>query len=107
MSDDPLVLPPQATLADLQSYVIELERQRGFDDQSVIDKCLLMGEEMGELFKAVRTAEGLKIDVPGGEVADELADVLIFLCSIANRYDVDLEAAFRAKEAVNKQRVWK
>ena len=41
-----------------------------------------------------------------GGVADELADVLIFLCSIANRYDVDLEAAFRDKEVLNKSRTW-
>ena len=102
-----LSLPANATLADLQVYVAELERQRGFDAQSPIDKCLLLGEEVGELFKPVRTSEGLKIDVPGGEVGAELADVLIYLCAIANRYDLDLEAEFRAKEALNKTRVWK
>jgi len=107
MTDEPLILPPKATLADLQRYVAELEARRGFDSQTIIDKCLLLGEEVGELFKAVRTAEGLKVDVPGGEVAEELADVLIFLCAIANRSGVDLDAAFRAKEAVNRTRVWK
>jgi NTP pyrophosphatase (non-canonical NTP hydrolase) len=39
-------------------------------------------------------------------VADELADVVILLCAVANRYGVDLEAAIRAKEEVNKTRVW-
>ena len=105
MADD-LQLPTRPILADFQRYVVELEDVRGFSDQSVIDKCLLMGEEVGELFKAVRTREGLKIDVPGGEVGQELADVFIFLCSIANRYGLDLEAEIRAKEEKNKTRVW-
>lgn len=94
-------------LADLQRYVARMEEERGFADQGLIEVCLLLGEEVGELFKAVRTAQGLKVDVPGGEVGAELADILIFLCAIANRFDVDLETAFRAKEAKNHTREWR
>ena len=95
-------------LSDLQRYVAELERERGFDDQTARDKCLLLGEEVGELFRAVRRAEGLKVDPTSrtADVADELADCLIYLCAIANRYGVDLEAAFRAKEVKNHDRTW-
>ena len=95
-------------LMDVQAYVAKLELERGFDDQGPLEKCLLLGEEVGELFKAVRKAEGVVIDPRSkvGEVADELADVVILLCSVANRYGVDLEAAIRAKEEVNKTRVW-
>jgi len=95
-------------LEDLQRYVAELENERGFDTQTARDKCLLLGEEVGELFRAVRRAEGLKVDSTSrrAEVADELADCLIYLCAIANRYGVDLEAAFRGKEARNASRVW-
>ena len=100
-------LPDKPTLQDLQVYVAALERERGFIDQSAKDKCILLGEEIGELFKAIRTAEGLKIDVPGGDVGQELADVLIYLCAIANRFNVDLETAFRSKEEINKRRTWK
>jgi NTP pyrophosphatase (non-canonical NTP hydrolase) len=96
------------TLADIQIYVTALENERGFTAQSTRDKCLLLGEEVGELFKAVRKAEGLKVDLASrfGTVSEELADILIYLCAIANRYGVDLETAFREKEAVNNQRVW-
>ena len=96
------------TLADFQAYVVKLEAERGFEDQSVRDKCLLLGEEIGELFKAVRKVEGLKIDVSSqvGTVSEELADVFIYICAIANRYGIDLEAAFRDKEAINHQRSW-
>jgi NTP pyrophosphatase (non-canonical NTP hydrolase) len=99
-------LNPEPLLADLQRYVAELEQERGFADQGIIEKCLLLGEEVGELFKAIRTHQGLKVDVPGGEAAEELADILIYLCAIANRLDIDLEAAFRAKEAKNHDRRW-
>jgi len=96
------------TLADLQAYVAQLEDERGFASQTILDKCLLLGEEIGELFKAIRKSERLLIDgaSPVGEVGDELTDVLIYLLSIANRCDVDLESAFRAKEARNHGRTW-
>ncbi len=101
-------LKTAATMADYQAYVVELERERGFESQGPIDKCLLLGEEVGELFKAVRKAEGLSMDPHSkvGLIAEEMADVLIMLCSIANRYGVDLEQAFRDKETHNKTRRW-
>jgi len=42
-----------------------------------------------------------------GSIEEELADIIIYLCSIANRLDIDLEKAFRDKEEVNKKRVWR
>ncbi len=39
-----------------------------------------------------------------GSVEEELADVLIYLCAIANRLDIDLELALRKKEKINEQR---
>ncbi len=101
-------LNQQPTLACFQKYVSELEKERGFASQSVIDKCLLLGEEVGELFKAIRKAEGLLVDTNSSfsEIGDELTDVFIFLCAIANRKGIDLEEVFRAKEEKNKKRVW-
>ena len=101
-------LGSEPTLAALQAYVGELETERGFESQSVLDKCLLLGEEIGELFKAVRKSQGLLVERSSviGEVADELADVLIYLCAIANRCDIDLECAFRDKEKRNHERTW-
>jgi len=95
-------------LSEFQRYVAELEVERGFEHQTVTDKCLLLGEEIGELFKAVRHCEGLKVDPDSsiGEVEHELADVFIYVCAIANRYNIDLEQAFRDKETLNHQRQW-
>lgn len=101
-------LNQKPTLKNLQQYVRELEIERGFADQNVLQKCLMLGEEVGELFKAIRKSEGIKIDHNSkfSSVEDELADVLIFILSIANRHNIDLEKAFRNKEDINKKRVW-
>jgi NTP pyrophosphatase (non-canonical NTP hydrolase) len=107
MSD--LELKANPTLADYQEYVKKLETERGFEGQNAIEKCLLLGEEMGELFKAVRKMMNLKTDVNAdiGPVDEEIADMMIYLCSIANRFDIDIEQAFRKKEEHNKRRTWK
>jgi NTP pyrophosphatase (non-canonical NTP hydrolase) len=101
-------LPPRPTLEDLQRYVAELEVERGFQGQDVVQKALLLGEEVGELFKAVRKSQGLAIDPQSkvGHVSEELADILIYLCAIANRFGIQLEEAFRSKEEINARRTW-
>ncbi len=102
-------LNDKPTLADLQYYVTQLEQERGFTDGTIIQQCLKLGEEVGELFKAVRKQEKLKLDSKkevSDTVDEELADILIYLCSIANRYHIDLERAFREKEEINKTRTW-
>lgn len=103
-----LHLKERPTLADFQEYVIQLEKERGFSSQTIIQKCLMLGEELGELFKAVRKSENIKVDRNSaiGSVDEELADIFIYLCAIANRFDIDLEQAFREKEAINKGRTW-
>lgn len=103
-----LKLGEKPTLKDFQKYVVELELQRGFSDQNAIEKCLLLGEEMGELFKAVRKSMKLKTDINSnvGTVKEEIADILIYLCAIANRFDINIEEAFREKEEINKLRKW-
>lgn len=96
-------------LATIQQYVLDLEHERGFSNENVFQKCLLLGEEVGELFKAIRKHQGMVTDDKSTytSVSEELADVLIILCSVANRLNVDLENAFRSKEETNSNRVWK
>jgi len=109
MNTTMLYLKEQPTIKDFQKYVAEMERERGFSEEFIIQKCLLLGEEVGELYKAVRKTEKIKVDENStfGSVSQELSDVLIYLCAIANHFDIDLEKAFREKEELNKKRVWK
>lgn len=97
-----------ASLPGIQNYVAKMEAERGLDKQDLPSQCLKLGEEVGELYRAVRKLQGHPQD-PGGrvaDVADEAADALILLMSIVNRCGIDLEDAFRTKEARNESRVW-
>jgi NTP pyrophosphatase (non-canonical NTP hydrolase) len=101
-------LKPNPTLVDFQTYVRELEKERGFTENTVLQNALMLGEEIGELFKSIRKAEKMRLDENSqvGRIEEEMADILIYICSIANRYEINLEKAFREKEGVNKSRTW-
>jgi NTP pyrophosphatase (non-canonical NTP hydrolase)/nucleoside 2-deoxyribosyltransferase len=103
-------IPNKASLGTLQAYIRKMVRIRGFDDESVRDVMLLLVEEVGELAKSIRREIGLKVGTSKTEdrkmVAHELADCLIYLLDIANLEEIDLDEAFRAKEAINHKKVW-
>ena len=110
MTNDDLILPKNPTLKDYQEYVDKMEHVRGFTEGTILQRCLQLVEEVGELCKSIRKAEGMQIDSENsrfGELEHEMADVMLFLCAIANRYNVNLEDAFREKEELNKKRTWK
>jgi NTP pyrophosphatase (non-canonical NTP hydrolase) len=104
-----LNLKHSPTFTDIQKYVEEMEKKRSLDGKTVLQKCLMLGEEIEELFKAIRKSEKMQIDLNSkfGSINEELADIIIFLCSIANDYGIDLEQAIRDKEKINDKRQWK
>jgi NTP pyrophosphatase (non-canonical NTP hydrolase) len=97
-----------ASLPSIQDYVRQMEIERGLDRQDITSQCLKLGEEVGELYRAVRKMQGQPQDPQGrtADVGDEAVDTLILLMSIANRCGINLEEAFRVKEARNEARVW-
>jgi NTP pyrophosphatase (non-canonical NTP hydrolase) len=103
------LLPDNPTLMDLQRYVAEICQERGWTKDTPAEKFMLFVEEVGELAKAMRKAAGLydepakRRDMP---LEEEFADVLSYLLDLANCFQIDLEAAFRAKEQVNQARTW-
>lgn len=103
-------LPAHPTLKDLQKYIHELEVAKGWDHHGLVMNCFFLGEEMGELFRAVRKAEKMSFDVSKNydseNVAEELVDCFNYLLAIANRLNIDMEEAFRHKNAKNLERVW-
>lgn len=101
-------LAADASLTDLQQYVAAMETARGFSHRTVLEQALLLGEELGELYKAIRKNQDLPTATESlvGTVDEELADLLIFLCAIANRLEINLTDALRNKEAQNETRVW-
>ncbi|MFH1334631.1 MAG: MazG nucleotide pyrophosphohydrolase domain-containing protein [Pseudomonadota bacterium] len=78
-----LFLKHSPSLCDFQNYVHALEIERGFAHENLAQKCLLLGEEIGELCEAIRQYASQSVN----SVAGELADVLIILFSMANRLE--------------------
>ena len=106
-------LPEAASMEDYQRYIHQLEALHGWLKLDLVHNCFLMGEEVGELFKAVRRYnklfdEGTSTppEQARAHLAEELVDVFNYLLAIANRTGVDLEQAFREKNARNQQRSW-
>jgi NTP pyrophosphatase (non-canonical NTP hydrolase) len=97
-----------ASLPQIQDYVAKMETERDLDKQDLPSQCLKLGEEVGELYRAVRKLQGHPQDPSGriADIGDEAADALILLMSIVNRCGISLEDAFRAKESRNESRVW-
>ena len=108
MADEHPVIPENASLAQIQAYAKATFAYRGFD-AGVKDEFLMLVEESGELAKALRKHNGVKMasDAPDQNIAHEAADVLWALMTICNLVGIDLEQAFRDKEEKNKLRVWK
>ena len=86
----------------------DVNRLAGTAAPELCQCALKLGEEVGELCRAVRKLQGQPQDPAGrtADVGDEAADALILLMSIVNRCGINLEDAFRAKEARNESRVW-
>lgn len=105
-----LELKPSPTLGDFQKYVLQMKQERGFNLTDRFYECCLLAEECGELISAVRKNSKSGSIGSGshvGNIAEELADVFIYVCSLANMHGIDLEQAFRDKEEINKKRTWK
>lgn len=102
-------LPSHPGLPEYQHYMDEICQERGWTRDSYAEKFLLFTEEVGELAKAIRNAQGLyqeKARQEAGELEEEFADVFSYLLDLANYFHIDLEKAFREKEQVNASRTW-
>ncbi|WP_141578054.1 MazG nucleotide pyrophosphohydrolase domain-containing protein [Actinomadura sp. WMMA1423] len=101
-------LRDHASLRDIQDYVAKLEAERGFEGRPATAQCLKLVEEIGEVCRAVGKLEGQPEDPQGrvNDLGEEAVDSLLMLVAVVNRYDIDLEDAFRRKEERNNTRVW-
>ena len=104
-----LELKEKPTLTDFQEYVLQMKKERGFNLTDKFYECCLLAEECGELISAIRKNSkngSIGSGSVAGTIAEELADVFIYICSLANMHNINLENAFRKKEEINKQRFW-
>ncbi|HSX04963.1 MAG TPA: hypothetical protein VLF69_00660 [Candidatus Saccharimonadales bacterium] len=97
-----------ATLAAFQRYIKQVMSERGFDDETVSQKFMLLLEETGEFALAARKNAHLAqaTDVTTESVGDAAADVFAILLDICNQLNLDLEQAFILREHKNQSRTW-
>lgn len=99
-----------SSVKDLQEYIKNMIKTRGFDNQTAEDVMLMLTEELGEVAKEVRKTSGFKIDVNKSRISNlnnEIADLFIVLMSLCAVTNVDLFEAFKEKEKINFKREWK
>lgn len=100
--------PQDASLAAYQQYVQQVMSERGFDDETVSQKFMLLLEESGEFAQAAREKASLAqaTDVDVEDLNDAAADVFAILLDICNQLHLDLEKAFLNREHKNQTRTW-
>lgn len=105
-------LKENKTLVQVQEYINNVVKIRGFSDQSIEQSMLLLTEEIGELAKAVRK-EKTTMSIDNNKIKNydtiesEVADVFFVLCTVCNKLNIDLFSALKEKEKENIERQWK
>ncbi len=100
----------KSSIVDLQKYVNDMIKVRGFENETPQDIMILLTEEIGELAKEVRKLSGIKTDVNKRcetKASEEIADVFIYILSMCKVLNIDLLEAFKNKEKINLNRIWK
>lgn len=100
------------TLKEVQNYIENMNKVRGFNNDTIQDRMLLLTEEIGELAKAIRkTSKNMHIDINKeynyDTVESEIADCFYVLLSVASYLNIDVFQALKDKEKENIHRVWK
>lgn len=101
----------ETTLGTLKSLVAQFCADRDWDRfHGAKDLAIGAVTEAAELLELMRFKSEPEIDTlladPDGRrrIEHEVADVLFFILRLAQRYDIDLATAFRAKLALNAER---
>ena len=97
------------TLNEIQDYLGKVIEIRGFSDQPVEQRMLLLIEEVGELAKAIRkekTTMGVDSSNSVDSIESEIADIFIVLVSVCNNLDINIFEALKEKEFKNINRTW-
>ncbi len=100
------------SLREVQQYIKAVNTVRGFEEQPIEERMLLLTEEIGELAKSIRkNATNMSTDVNKqysyDSIESEVSDCLYVLASVCNRLDIDMFKCLKEKEKENIHRVWK
>ncbi len=99
----------KGTIKHLQEYVKSKAEERGFADETVEEKLILLVEEVGELMKAYRKIGGIKskLDEKDVQIGHEIADVINMVFGVGIVLGIDIEKEYLDKNKIVDQRVYK
>ena len=104
MSDTQQLTDQTAKLEDLREKVRDFQSKRGWGSESPKDIALSMVLEVSELLEHFQFKSGKEVLEEAklyGLICDELADVLWWVLSMANRLDIDVTRALVQKMKKN------
>ncbi|MGN1269560.1 MAG: hypothetical protein ACI4UU_01655 [Clostridia bacterium] len=103
-------LSKKSSVEELQKYIKDMIETRKFRT-SLLERMILLTEEIGELAKEVRkTDNNLLVDAHkdySSSLENEMVDVFICLMGMYELLDIDLVQALKNKEELNFKREWK
>ena len=100
------------TLREVQNYIANMNEVRGFNNETIQERMLLLTEEIGELAKSIRkTSKNMYTDINKeynyDTIESEVADCFYVLLSVASYLNIDVFQSLKDKEKENINRVWK
>jgi len=97
------------TITQLQEYVGGKIKERGFENETIHERLVLLMEEVGELAKACRKISGMNVDSAREikyKVGEEITDVLNMLFAVGIELDINIEKEYFDKERKIDQRTY-
>lgn len=98
------------TIQHLQEYIAAKIKERGFEDETLQERLLLLTEELGELVNACRKISGMNVDQHReitNKVGEEVVDVLNMVFAVGIELGLDIEKEFFEKNEKIDKRVYK
>lgn len=98
------------TMSHLQDYIAAKIKKRGFDDENLHERLLLLVEEVGELIRSCRKLSGMNVDPKRtiqSMAGEEITDIINMVFAVAIKLNLNVEAEFLKKEKVVDKRFYK
>jgi len=93
----------KGTIKHLQKYIAQKNKERGFEDETLHERLLLLSEEVGELIHACRKLSGMNLDMKRKEhywPGEEVADVINMVFCVGSKLELDIEKEFLKKQKI-------
>ena len=99
----------KGTISHLQEHIADKIKERGFEEESLHERLVLLMEEVGELAKACRKVSGMNVDKNReiiNNTGEEVADVINMVFAVAIKLGLDVEKEFLEKNIIADKRIY-